>query len=122
VHSAFVTFSPILSSKNLALIIQQNYRMGDKVVVRGLYENASTLNFYTGIHLLSMHQPTGNMWYGAKFPDAPPVWISPEEFTKLWSSSNRIFLWSDRENPGELSGKSSRELAHSGGKFIYTNF
>jgi hypothetical protein len=122
VHSAFVTFSPILSSKNLALVLQQQFRPGDKVVVRGLYENASTLNFYTGIHLLTMHEPTGNMWYGAKFPDAPQVWISKEEFERLWDSSTRVFLWTDRENPPELAGKTVHELAHSGGKYIYTNF
>jgi 4-amino-4-deoxy-L-arabinose transferase-like glycosyltransferase len=122
VHSAFVTFSPILSSKKLALTIEQQYRPGDKVVVRGLYENASSLNFYTGIHLLTMHQPTGNMWYGSKFSDAPPVWISPQELAKLWSSPLRVFLWTERENPPELAGEPVHELARSGGKYIYTNF
>ncbi|HEX6503564.1 MAG TPA: glycosyltransferase family 39 protein [Terriglobales bacterium] len=122
VHSAFVTFSPILSSKQLALVLEQQYRPGDQVVVRGLYENASTLNFYTGIHLLTMHQPTGNMWYGSKFADAPPVWISPEQFGNLWNSPTRVFLWTDRENPPELAGRTTHELSHSGGKFIYTNF
>jgi cytochrome bd-type quinol oxidase subunit 2 len=122
VHAAFVTFSPILSSKNLALAIQRQYQPGDKVVVRGLYENASTLNFYTGIHLLTMHQPTGNMWYGSKFPDAPPVWITAGNFSNLWSSSTRVFLWSDREDPPELQGKPAYVFAHSGGKLIYTNF
>jgi 4-amino-4-deoxy-L-arabinose transferase-like glycosyltransferase len=122
VHSALVTFSPILSSKKLALSIEQQYRPGDKVVVRGLYENASTLNFYTGIHLLSMHEPTGNMWYGSKFPDAPPAWISHDEFAKMWISPTHVFLWTDQQYPPELSGKTVHELARSGGKFIYTNF
>jgi 4-amino-4-deoxy-L-arabinose transferase-like glycosyltransferase len=122
VHSAFVTFSPILSSKKLALAMEQQYCSGDKVVVRGLYENASTLNFYTGIHLLTMHQPTGNMWYGSKFPDAPPVWITPQQLANLWNSPARVFLWTDREDPPELAGQTAHEVAHSGGKFIYTNF
>jgi hypothetical protein len=122
VHAAFVTFSPILSSKRLALAIQGQYRPGDTVVVRGLYENASTLNFYTGIHLLSMHQPTGNMWYGSKFPDAPQVWITTEQFAALWHSPAHVFLWTDREDPLELQGKPAHIFAHSGGKFIYTNF
>ena len=122
VHSAFVTFSPILSSQKLALTLEQQYRSGDRVVVRGLYENASSMNFYTGIHLLTMHQPTGNMWYGSKFPDAPPVWITAEQFVHLWNTPTRVFLWTDREDPPELAGQAVHELAHSGGKFIYTNF
>jgi hypothetical protein len=117
-----VTFSPILSSKKLALALEQQYRAGDQVIVRGLYENASTLNFYTGIHLLTMHQPTGNMWYGSKFPDAPRVWVSPEDFRKVWGSPTRVFLWSDREDPPELSGEKVHVLAQSGGKFLYINF
>jgi hypothetical protein len=121
-HSAFVTFSPILSSKNLALAIQRQYHAGDKVVIRGLYENASTLNFYTGIHLLSMNRPTGNMWYGSKFPDAPPVWITARDLRNLWNSPTRVFLWTDREDPPELSGQSAHKVAHGGGKYIYSNF
>lgn len=121
VHSSFVVFSPILSSKNLARSLQQHYRPGDIVVATGLYENASTLNFYTGIHLLSLHEPTGNMWYGSKFPDAPPVWETPETFAELWSGAHRVFLWSDQETPSVLTGKPAYVVARSGGKAIFTN-
>jgi 4-amino-4-deoxy-L-arabinose transferase-like glycosyltransferase len=121
VHAAYSTFSPILSSKQLALAIQKHYRPGDSVVVTGLYENASTLNFYTGIHLLSLHEPTGNMWYGSKFPDAPRVWETPESFARLWESSTRVFLWTDQERPAVLQGKTSYVLARSGGKTIFVN-
>jgi len=121
VHSALVVFSPILSSKKLADALQSHYRPGDAVVVRGLYENASTLNFYTGIHLLTMHEPTGNMWYGAKFPDARPVWLTVEAFVPMWNGPNRVFLWSDREDPPEIAGKTGYVVARSGGKLLYTN-
>ena len=66
VHSAFVTFSPILSSQQLAAAIQQHYRPGDLVVVDGEYEDASTLNFYTGIPLRVLHERSGNLWYGSQ--------------------------------------------------------
>jgi 4-amino-4-deoxy-L-arabinose transferase-like glycosyltransferase len=121
VHSAFVVFSPILSSKKLALSLQQHYRAGDVVVATGLYENASTLNFYTGIHLLSLHEPTGNMWYGSKFPDAPQVWETTDSFTALWNGMKRVFLWSDQERPAVLAGKPAYVVARSGGKTIFTN-
>jgi hypothetical protein len=121
VHSAFAIFSPILSSKRLATAIQQHYQPGDVVVIKGLYENASTLNFYTGIHLLSLHEPTGNMWYGSKFPDAPRVWETPESFASLWAGPTRVFLWTDQEMPAELHGKAAFVLARSGGKTIFMN-
>jgi 4-amino-4-deoxy-L-arabinose transferase-like glycosyltransferase len=123
VHSSFSVFSPILSSKSLALAIQQHYRPGDVVVVKGLYENASTLNFYTGLHLRSMplHGPTGNMWYGSKFPDSPPVWETPESLVALWNSPTRVFLWTDQESPIQLAGKQAYVVARSGGKTIFTN-
>jgi len=121
VHSSFVVFSPILSSKKLAVALQQHYRPGDILVATGLYENASTLNFYTGIHLLSLHEPTGNMWYGSKFPDAPRVWENADSFAELWKGGKRVFLWTDQENPAVLMGKPGYVVARSGGKTIFTN-
>ena len=53
VHSAFVKFNPILSSHDLAVAIQKEFRPGDVIVVDGQYSEASTLNFYTGIPCMS---------------------------------------------------------------------
>ena len=77
VHSAFVTFSPILSSKQLALAIQKHYRPGDVVVIDGQYHQASSLNFYLPTPVRVLHEPSGNLWYGSKFPDAPRVFETP---------------------------------------------
>ena len=68
VHSAFVTFSPILSSKQLALAISKSYHPGELVVVGGEYENASTLNFYTGIPLRVLHDRGGICGTVRSFP------------------------------------------------------
>jgi len=73
VRIAFGIFSPIISSKDLALAIREQYQPGDQIVVGGLYENASTLNFYSGLPLHSLHARGGNMWYGTQFPGAPRV-------------------------------------------------
>ena len=54
VRIAFGIFSPIISSKDLALAIRAQYQPGDQVVATGLYENASTLNFYGGFPLRSL--------------------------------------------------------------------
>jgi 4-amino-4-deoxy-L-arabinose transferase-like glycosyltransferase len=121
VHSSFSTFSPILSSYKLAVAIRQNYRAGDVIVVDGEYHQASTLNFYTGYPLHILHEPSGNLWYGSKFPDAPRVFETPASLVALWNGPQLIFLWSDQENPRELQGLTTFLLARNGGKSIFTN-
>jgi 4-amino-4-deoxy-L-arabinose transferase-like glycosyltransferase len=121
VHSSFSTFSPILSSYSLAEAIRRQFRPGDVIVIDGEYHQASTLNFYTGIQVHVLHEPSGNLWYGAKFPDAPHIFETPESLAVLWNGSTTVFLWSDQEEPKELHGLRFFPLARSGGKFIFTN-
>lgn len=121
VHISFATFSPILSSHDLAVAIEKEFRPGDLIVVDGEYHQASTLQFYTHVPLRVLHEPSGNLWYGAKFPDAPHVFETQQSFAALWSGTTRIFLWTDQEQPRELAGLTSFVLARSGGKAIFTN-
>src|ERR1700730_1401975 len=121
VHSAFVTFSPILSSSQLAVAIEHDYKPGDLVVVDGEYDEASTLNFYTGLPLRVLHEPSGNLWYGSQFPDAPNVFETAASFAALWNGSSKVFLWSTEDEPKVLRGRARRLLARSGGKYIFTN-
>jgi 4-amino-4-deoxy-L-arabinose transferase-like glycosyltransferase len=121
VHSAFVIFSPILSSKPLATAIQRRYQPGDVIVIDGQYHQASTLNFYLQTRVRVLHEPSGNLWYGAKFPDAPHVFETASSFAQLWSSPTTVFLWTDQDNPKELVGLPHYFLARSGGKSVFTN-
>ncbi len=121
VHSSFSTFSPILSSYKLAVAIQKQFRPGDVIVIDGQYHQASTLNFYTGVQVHVLHEPSGNLWYGAKFPDAPHIFETPESLAVLWKGPAEVFLWTDQEYPKELRGLTSFLLARSGGKSIYSN-
>jgi 4-amino-4-deoxy-L-arabinose transferase-like glycosyltransferase len=121
VHTSFARFSPILSSYDLAVAIQKQYRPGDLILVDGEYHQASTLNFYTHLPLRVLHEPSGNLWYGARFPDAPHVFETPQSFAVLWSGPARVFLWTDQDDPKELLGMQHYLLARSGGKAIYTN-
>jgi len=121
VHSSFSTFSPILSSYKLAVAIRNYYRPGDVIVVDGQYHQASTLNFYSGYPLHVLHEPSGNLWYGSKFPDAPHVFETPDSFLRLWSGPTRVFVWTDQEFPEELQGQTAYLLARNGGKSIFTN-
>jgi 4-amino-4-deoxy-L-arabinose transferase-like glycosyltransferase len=121
VHSAFVTFSPILSSSQLAVAIVHDYKPGDLVVVDGEYDEASTLNFYTGLPLRVLHEPSGNLWYGSQFTDAPNVFETAASFAALWNGSSKVFLWSTEDEPKVLRGRARHLLARSGGKYIFTN-
>jgi 4-amino-4-deoxy-L-arabinose transferase-like glycosyltransferase len=121
VHVAFTIFSPILSSKDLTRAIVAQYQPGDVVVATGLYENASTLNFYTGIPLRSLYSPGGNMWYGSQFPDAPRVFETQATFGELWKGPQRVFLWTEQDDPPALKGMTRYVLARRGGKTIFSN-
>jgi len=121
VHVSFARFSPILSSHDLAVSIQKEYYPGAVIVVDGEYHQASTLNFYTRVPVRVLHEPSGNLWYGEKFPDAPHVFETPQSFAVLWSGPARVFLWTDQEDPKELAGMQHFLLARSGGKAIFTN-
>jgi hypothetical protein len=121
VRIAFGIFSPILSSKDLALAIREQYKPGDQIVVIGLYENASTLNFYTGIPLHSLRTPGGNMWYGTQFPGAPRVFETEASFVEMWKGPQRVFLWAEEDDPSALQGLTSYVIARRGGKIIFSN-
>jgi 4-amino-4-deoxy-L-arabinose transferase-like glycosyltransferase len=121
VHFAFVTFSPILSSQTLAAAIQPYYRPGDIVAIDGEYHRASTLNFYLGVPVRVVHEPSGNLWYGVKFPDAPRVFETPESLRAMWTAPGRVFLWTESDAPKLVEGLASYPVAHSGGKYIFSN-
>jgi 4-amino-4-deoxy-L-arabinose transferase-like glycosyltransferase len=121
IHAAYVTFSPILTSKPLALAVKQHSQPGDLVVVGGDYAAASSLSFYASMHLLVLHVPNAILWYGSQFPDAPHVWETQASFESLWSGPERVFLWTDQENPRELGAAPRYLVAQSGGKSVLTN-
>jgi 4-amino-4-deoxy-L-arabinose transferase-like glycosyltransferase len=121
VRIAFGIFSPIISSRDLAMAIREQYRPGDRIVASGLYENASTLNFYTGLPLHSLHAPGGNMWYGAQFPGAPRVWETQASFVEMWTGPQRVFFWTDQDDPPALRGLTSYVIARRGGKTVFSN-
>lgn len=121
VHAGYSRFNPILSSHNLAVAIQKHFRPGDVIVIDGPYDKASTLNFYIGVPVHILHVPSGNLWYGAKFPDAPKLFETQQSFASLWNSPTTVFMWTDQEEPRALHGMKAFPLARSGGKLIFTN-
>jgi 4-amino-4-deoxy-L-arabinose transferase-like glycosyltransferase len=125
VHQGFVIFSPEVTSKNIALKIQKEYKPGDTIVVNGKYEFGSTLNYYTGIEIHVLNGRDGNLWYGSFFPGAPNIFEDNQSFARLWRGDGRVFLFTedylkDRALQ-QIDPNSVFVFARQGGKVVLTN-
>jgi len=125
VHLGLRTFSPVLSSAQLAEAITPQVHPQDLIAIHGEYESGSTLGFYLqrdDIHILEGR--SSNLWYGSFFPDAPPIFETPLSIAKKWSGTQRIFLWQSLTDPPNqlptLPG-TVYILVKSGGKEIVSN-
>jgi len=123
VHSALVTFAPILSSRALSDALAKRYRPGDVIVVNGAYEDASTLNFYghLPLHVLNSRE-NGNLYFGSLFPDSPAIFEDDASLERLWRGPGRVWLFTAQADiPPLLQQTGYRTIARSGGKLILAN-
>ena len=122
------TFSPTLTSYQLAQAIERQLQPQDLIVIHGEYEAGSTLGFY--LHRNDLHILEGrssNLWYGSFFPDAPPIFETRSTLAARWPGPQRIFLWQDPHDP-DRPALTPHDLptpiyliAASGGKQILSN-
>ena len=117
---ALVTFSPVLSSRVLADAIRPRLRKGDVVEIHGEYEAGSTLGFYLRRQVRILNGRSSNLWYGSFFHDAPQIFDDDASFQRLWSGSQRVFLWTEMDHVPALRGP-VYTIAQSGGKEILSN-
>jgi len=119
-HLAFVTFSPVLSSKALADAIRPQLQAGDVVEIHGEYEAGSTLGFYLRRQVRILNGRSSDLWYGSFFSDAPNIFDNDASFQRLWSGPQRIFLWTPMDQVPALPGP-AYVIAQNGGKEILSN-
>jgi 4-amino-4-deoxy-L-arabinose transferase-like glycosyltransferase len=119
-HLALVTFSPALSSKALADAIRPRLCVGDVVEIHGEYEAGSSLGFYLRRQVRILDGRSSNLWYGSFFPDAPRIFDDDASFRELWSGSQRVFLWTERDDLPAVAAP-GYVIARSGGKEILSN-
>ena len=122
------TFSPTLTSYQLAQAIAPQLRPQDLLIIHGEYEAGSTLGFYLrrdDIHILEGR--SSNLWYGSFFPDAPHIFESRASLAERWPGPQRIFLWQDPQDT-ERAALLQRDLptpiyviASSGGHQVLSN-
>jgi hypothetical protein len=121
-----VAFEPVLSSKNLAGVVQYYYRPGDMIAINDFYEKGSTLNYYTGQQVYVMNGRFGVLWYGLQDPDASKLSLTDDELIKDWTSAKRIFFFSEKAPLDSFLSRHPdfkyRLLAQDGGKKILINW
>jgi len=135
-HRGLVIFSPVLSSKALAQAIEQNWKPGAVIEDNGDYEAASSVNYYTRRQVRMLNGRCNNIWYGSKFPDAPPIFDDDASFEKLWRGDKPVFLLTDaksspdrkpaeecpqKEHLPDYVAENACVLAKWGGKLVLTN-
>jgi 4-amino-4-deoxy-L-arabinose transferase-like glycosyltransferase len=125
-HAGMVAFEPVLSSKSLAKVIEYHYQPGDLIVINGVYERGSSINYYTGIRTSILDGHFGNLWYGSFYADSPPIFYDDTSFRQVWSTSQRVFLFSEKEPLERFISKHPdfvyTVLASEGGKEVLVNW
>lgn len=123
-HTSFAAFEPYLSSRALAAHINREYKDGDVIIINGEYESGSSINFYTRKTVHILNGRSANLEYGSYFKDAPKIFLNDDDLARMWTGSNRVYLFTDslqtEKVTRNLSGPVYR-LAESGGKLILTN-
>jgi 4-amino-4-deoxy-L-arabinose transferase-like glycosyltransferase len=125
VYQGYVIFSPVISSKGLALQVKQQYKPNETIVIYRDYEFGSTLNFYTGVPVHMLNGRRADLWFGSFFPDAPHVFEDDESFARLWSGPHRVYYFFEESYAEDalkgIDPKTVFVFARSGGKVIVTN-
>ncbi len=87
---ALVTFDPYLSSRPIAEALKRAPQ--GQLVIYGNHNAISSLLFYTEDKCLMLNGRYFNLEYGSYAPDAPPVFINDDDFSRLWSKPERWYL------------------------------
>jgi 4-amino-4-deoxy-L-arabinose transferase-like glycosyltransferase len=107
-HIAFARFDPMLSSKQLAETILAKGAPSDSFIVYGDQSDASSVIFYTHDFLrkpayivMPPCSPQGigsSLVWGSCWPDAPKIFLSPEQVSAMWGTGNRKWIFAQDTN------------------------
>jgi 4-amino-4-deoxy-L-arabinose transferase-like glycosyltransferase len=102
IHWSLSICEDFISSKRFALKVAQEARPGDRLVIVGDYESANSLNFYQPLHVEVYGGQAYALVPGMKFPDAPSVTLTKDEFAAAWRSGRRVFALIPKAQAAEL--------------------
>lgn len=89
---ALGVFTPRLSSEPLAKTILEYFRPGDKIVLYGEYDAATTVGFYTRKQILIFNGRYNGLEFGSYYPDAPRIFLDDRTFWPVWNETSTVFL------------------------------
>lgn len=122
---AYGVFGAHLSSRELARSIVPHLRPQDQIVLYGDFDYGSTISFYTGRSTWVFNGEYNTLGAGAKYPDAPKIFLDDSSFPRFWSGSARVFLFVPPDLASQAHSRlppdSTYLLAAAGGKAIYVN-
>ncbi len=128
-HIAFARFAPMLSSKGFAETIQQleashAISTRDKILLYGDQAYGSSIPFYLGRDVSLVEGRSTSMLFGSTFPDAPPIFLTPQDLLNTWGKGERKILFvpiETRDEVDHLLGDHKVLLKESSGKSLYTD-
>ncbi len=107
-HIAFARFEPMLSSKQMADTIIQKGSPADTFIIYGDQSDASSVIFYTHNFLhkpgmivvepCSPHGAGSSLLWGSCYPDAPKIFLSEGQLSKMWGTGERKWLFAQDRN------------------------
>ncbi|MGA2886662.1 MAG: glycosyltransferase family 39 protein [Terracidiphilus sp.] len=107
-HIAFARFEPMLSSKQLADTILQKGSPADSFIIFGDQSDASSVVFYAHDFFrkpallvgeqCSPHGEGSSLLWGSCYPDAPKIFLSEDQLSKIWGTGERKWLFAQDIN------------------------
>jgi hypothetical protein len=107
-HIAFARFEPMLSSRGFADTIIRKGSPADSFIIMGEPSDASSVLFYTHSFLrkpaLLAYPRCGQngegtiLLWGSCYPDAPDIFLSPDQLSQRWGSGERKWLFAQDTN------------------------
>jgi hypothetical protein len=115
----------VLSSRSLADDILHRWEPGAQIIFNGEYETGSSIGFYTDRRILLLDGKVTGMAFGSTYPDAPPIFLEPNDVRRLWQGPERVFLFTEDSKKSKaletLAGLPIAELRSRGAKTVLMN-
>jgi hypothetical protein len=83
--------------------VEEEARPGDHMVIVGDYESANSLSYYQPLHIEVLGGEAYSLIPGMKYPDAPRIVLTADEFTALWQSETKVFVLVPQTRRSELT-------------------